>query len=231
MKKDAPGNLLVDGLLARDRARLIAASELVALRAGDMLLRAGELIETAVFPLDTAISLLIPVAGRVPTEAGLIGREGLLGLELVHGAAQASFSAVVQNAGHAWRIDGRKLRQCLRQSPALRARVDSYANVRMLQLAQSAACRSFHRLEPRLARWILMSWDRVGGGEMRLTHDLLADMLGARRAGVTLAANALRRRRLIGYSRGRMSVLDVRGLENSACECYRAEKDMYARHM
>jgi CRP-like cAMP-binding protein len=224
-------NRLFSGFRESDRVNLSQGSQLVQLQAGDTLMRSSQRMEHAYFPVDSAVSLLISIPGQPGVEVGLVGREGLLGLSLVLGAASASLQAVVQNSGWAWRVDASRLRRRIVSSASLRGRLNLYTQVRILQLAQSAACRNFHHLEERLARWLLMSRDRVGGDELMLTHELLAHTLGARRAGVTLAANALRRRELIQYSRGRLVLIDTRGLEAAACSCYLTDKRTYARFM
>jgi CRP-like cAMP-binding protein len=226
-----PHNRLLATLTSGDRECLLAGSRVAALRAGETLFHPESPIAHAYFPTDCAVALLASVAGQPRTEAGLVGREGMLGLSLVLGADHTSLCAVVQTAGHAWQVDASHLRGCLESSPTLRGSLHRYAHVRLLQLAQSLVCRSFHRLDQRLACWLLMSRDRVRSNELPLTHGFLSDMLGVRRAGVTLAANRLRESKLIRYSRGHLQLLDSPGLEASACACYVTDKRLYARFM
>jgi CRP-like cAMP-binding protein len=223
-------NLLLGGLSHRIRQPLLRGAEPVVVRSGDLLETAGERAAQAIFPIDCSISLLLAVDGE-PVEAGLIGDEGMLGIPLVLGTRVSAFRAVVQGSGRAWCIDAAHFTAHLERHPALHQRLNRYVYVRMLQLAQGAACRSFHLVEQRLARWLLMSRDRAHSDQLTLTHEVLGQLLGARRAGVTIAAHALQDRHLIRYARGRIRVLDARGLESAACSCYANEKQIYARSM
>lgn len=224
-------NQLLASLPAGESDALTQGSQIVTLRAGETLVDPGGAITDAYFPLDSAISLLVVSPHQPEIATTLIGREGVVGMSLILGARSAAMRAVVQSSGTAWRVAAGDFAQRLQSSTALRGRMYRYAHVRFLQMAQGASCTGFHRLESRLARWLLMSRDRTGRNEHDLTHEFLARMLGARRAGVTLAANALRDRRLTDYSRGHLVLLDVRGLEETACCCYRAEKRIYVRGM
>jgi CRP-like cAMP-binding protein len=227
----ASNNLLLAGLGVRVRDELLRGVEPVELRAGEQLWDAGERAERAVFPIDCSISLMLDVPGEPTVEAGLIGREGMLGLQLILGTPLCAFRAVVQGPGRAWAVDAARLSATLERQATLRQRLNRYACARMIQLAHGAGCRGSHRVEARLARWLLMSRDRARSDELTLTHEFLGHMLGVRRAGVTIAAHALQERRLIRYARGRIVVLDAHGLEASACACYGQEKKTYARLM
>jgi len=224
----ASNNLLLAGLGARVQQELLRGVEPVRLRAGEQLWDAGERAKRVIFPIDCSISLMFDAPGEPLVEAGLIGREGMLGLPLVLGTSVCAFRAVVQGAGQAWDIGAARLAATLERQATLRQRLNRYACARMIQLAQGAGCRGHHLVEARLARWLSMSRDRAGADELVLTHELLGHMLGVRRAGVTLAAHALRERRLIRYARGRIVVLDARGLEAAACACYEQAKKTYA---
>ena len=227
----ATNNLLLGRLSDRERESLMSDGETVKLRAGETLSDTGQPITHAYFPLDSAVTLLVSAAGQPPLEIGLIGREGMLGVPLILGVAAASFRGVVQGAGSAWRIEAKRLGRNLDSNAALRKCLLKYAHVRVVQIAHSAACRSFHRVEARLARWLLMSRDRARSNELTLTHEGLAGTLGVRRAGVSLAANDLQARHLIRYARGKIELLDGHGLEAVACPCYAGEKKVYARFL
>jgi CRP-like cAMP-binding protein len=224
-------NLLLQGLGARDRRRLLAATESVTLRPGNALSEAGRRMKHVYFPIDSAASLIIGGAGHEPLEVGLVGREGMLGVPLILGSSNAAFHSVVQIAGQALRMEAVQFTRQLDDNPALRQRMNRYAHVRLVQIAGNVACKSFHRVEGRLARWLLMSRDRADSNALALTHESLSKLLGVRRAGVTLAASALRRRDLIRYSRGHIELLDPRGLASVACACYASDKATYARFM
>ena len=135
----------------------------------------------------------------------------------------------MQGAGHAWRIDAAHFVQVIESHAGIRAALNRYLYVFLAQLMQTATCTRFHLVEARLARWLLMTRDRAHSSQFHVTHEFLAYMLGVRRVGVTSAASALQRRKLIRYSRGDVSVLDVRGLELAACPCYAIDKKIYSR--
>jgi len=137
----------------------------------------------------------------------------------------------VQGAGPALRIDAAQFARELKRSPALKKRLNLYLYVLLTQVAQMAPCARYHLVEPRLARWLLMTRDRAQSNEFRLTQDFLAYMLGVRRAGITRAASNLQKRRLIRYTRGKMRILDARGLEAVSCDCYAAATQLYAKVM
>jgi CRP-like cAMP-binding protein len=229
--QSSPDNLLLARLAPPDRRRLLACGERVQLLAGSVLAEAGQPLAHALFPIDSSISVLVPMAHLPQLEVGLIGREGMFGLPLVFGSGTSTLRGVVQGAGSAWKVDATEFSRQLAASAALRAALNCYVHVCFAQLAQAVACKSFHRVEQRLARWLLMSADRANRAELLLTHEFLAQMLGVRRAGVTLAARALQERRLIRYARGHVALLDVRALEAAACSCYASEKKTYARLM
>lgn len=221
-------NRLLQGLPRVDRRRLLDEAELVDLVFDARLCEAGAAYKAVYFPVSGLISLVNSVVGHPPLETGLIGREGMLGATLVLGVQGAPRSAVVQGAGRAWRIAAPALRRIMRESPALRRVLNHYVFVSLSQLAQSAACARFHEVEPRLARWMLLSHDRAEGDRIFLTHQHLAGVLGVRRSAITIAAGVLQQRGVIRYSRGTIEVIDRAGLEAAACGCYAAQEREYA---
>ncbi len=192
----------------------------VSLEFGAVLHEPGDTLREVYFPVGSVVSLLTLVDGRSALEVGLVGHEGMVGIPLALGLRVSPVRALVQGGGGALRLSAARLRTALPAIPALRRALHRYAAALMSQITQTAACNRFHRVEARLARWLLMTRDRVGAGEFRLTQAFLAHMLGVRREGVTAAASALQRRGLIGYRRGVIRIADHAGLEAAACGCY-----------
>jgi CRP-like cAMP-binding protein len=220
-------NSLLAALPGEDYQRLLARLEPVKLTFGEMLYHPGEPIRHVYFPTDSLVSLLTQVEGHQALEVGLIGREGMLGIPLALGVNDSPVRALVLGTGIALRMTSVHFRNELHKSPLLQREVYRYTYELMVQMAQTAACNRFHLVEARLARWLLMTRDRLRSDRFYLTQDLLANMLGVRRVGVTKAAGALRERKLINYNRGEISILDGKGLEAAACQCYQIVKDMH----
>jgi CRP-like cAMP-binding protein len=225
----AVGNRLLAPLPERDRKHLLARCDPVELVLADVLCTPGEPMRYVFFPTQSFISVIARADNQDSLEVAMVGDEGMLGVSVMLGASRSPMHAQVQGAGSAWRIEAVGLQQELARSVALRERLNLYACVRLNQTAQLVACTHFHRVEARLARWLLTTRDRAHSDFFRVTHEFLASILGVRRAGVTRAAGALQARRLIRYSRGRVDILDARGLEKASCSCYRTAKAAYAR--
>lgn len=213
-------NCLLAALPAKEYERLLDGLEPVRLTYGEVLNEPGEQIRYAYFPCDCLVSLLTVVEGRRALEVGLVGREGMVGSRLALGFAASSVRSLVQGTGTALRIESARFLREFHRGPELQRALLRFTDALMLQVTQNAACNRFHVVEARLARWLLMTRERVSSLEFYLTHEFLADMLGVRRVGVTVAASALQRRQLIHYRRGAIKILDLQGLEASACSCY-----------
>jgi CRP-like cAMP-binding protein len=218
---DARSNALLAALPGADYRRLLPLLEPVELAFGQVLHEHDEAVRHVYLPHDSLVSLITLVDGHSALEVGLVGREGITGSAAALGADASPFRAVVQASGSASRMTVASFRRQLGASPPLRRAVLLHVHALMTQVARTAACNRFHRVPQRLARWLLMTSDRIGSERFHLTHVFLGHMLGVRRAGVSTAANALRKRKLISYSRGEISILDIRGLRASACSCYR----------
>lgn len=213
------GNRLIAALPSHDRARLAHAMETVALRPHTALAEPQARLRYAYFPHDGVICLMAAMR-RGAVETATIGAEGFVGFEALLGGRRASQRVLVQMGGTATRLPIETLLAAAQRSPALQARLLGYVRFLLAQAMQSVACNGLHSVRQRCARWLLMAHDRAGTGTFTLTHQFLAEMLGLQRPSVTLAARELQRTGLIRYSRGMMTILDRKGLERAACECY-----------
>ncbi len=181
------------------------------------------------FPTSGFIALIMTIDGTAALEVGLIGNEGACGYQLALGVDRSGVQAVVRGGGSALRMSSDSFAGQLAASRPLVRLMGQYVNVQLNQLAQLVACTRFHVVEERLARLLLLTQDRGGSETLLLTHQLLGSILGVRRVGITKAAGALQARGLIHYSRGRITVLDRRGLRKASCGCYEADRKSYAQ--
>ncbi len=223
------GNHLLKALTRRACRRVLAQAEAVEMQFGEVLCEPDFPYQHVYFPLSGFVSLVTTVDGHQPFEVGLIGNEGMLGATVALDIQASPLRGVVQGAGRAMRMPVMQFRQALSENATLSTAVKRYLYVLMAQLTQTAACTCFHEIGQRLARWLLMTHDRAQADSFHLTHQLLADMLGVRRSAVTIAAGTLQAAQLISYTRGEITVVNRKGLEDSACECYQAVIDDYAR--
>ena len=213
-----------NGILVRlpadEMALLRGQLERVTMQTGDILQAAGEPAKSVFFVESGLISLLAPLEQGGRLEVGHVGREGAAGVHAAMGADILTTEIMAQSEGVALRADVATLRTAMEQSRALRWGVTRFANALHAQVAQTAACNGAHEVVQRLARWLLQAHDRVDGDTLNLTHEMISLVLGVTRPGVTIAAGALQKAGLIQYSRGRLTISDRAGLEQTACECY-----------
>ncbi|HLL72871.1 MAG TPA: Crp/Fnr family transcriptional regulator [Pyrinomonadaceae bacterium] len=223
------GNRLLAALPKKEYQQLLADSETVPLTFGDILFEPGENIRHVYFPNEGMISLLSAVGEGEHVEVGIVGREGMAGLPVFMGVSKSRNRGLVQGEGSALRMTAAALRKVLSNGhgSTLQKLLHRYTHSLLTQISQSAACNRFHLVNSRLARWLLMTHDRIEGDQFRLTQEFLSLMLGVRREGVTLAAGALQKQKLISYSRGQIKILDRAGLEAASCKCYEVVKDEY----
>lgn len=218
-------NSLLAALPRSSYLRLLPGLVPVELAFGKVLYEPGKPIRDVYFPSESLVSLLTLVEGHLELEVGMVGREGMVGIPLALGIDKSPVRALVQGGGPALRMNAAAFRREFRRSPPLQRELHRYVHALMTQISQTAGCNRFHVVQSRLARWLLMTRDRVRSGEFRMTQEFLSNMLGVRRVGVTEAAIVLQRRELIEYSRGNIKILDHGGLEEAACACYEGIKD------
>jgi CRP-like cAMP-binding protein len=228
-KQVAVPNRILGALSRKEYQKLLAVLEPVKLPFGEILYEAHAPIRHVYFPDDCFVSMLTTVDTGRAAEVGLIGYEGMIGVPMALGVAVSPFRAVVQGGGTAMRLKTEDFRHSFSKSAALKKEVFLFTHLLMIQIAQTAACNRFHVVTQRMARWMLMTRDRVNSNEFRITQEFLALMLGVRRVGVSAAMSALRERELIVYRRGAITILDHEGLVAVACGCYKTVKDIYSQ--
>jgi len=206
--------------------RMLAAMEPVQLGYGQVLYEPTGRIDYVYFPIDALVSLLTAVDEQRTLEVGMVGNEGMVGMPMALGIGISAVRALVQGRGTALRMSAARFRTEFKANPALQRALFRYTHLLMAQVSQTAACNRFHTANARLSRWLLMTADRMHANSFFLTQEFLGHMLGVRRVGVTKAAGDLARRRLISFSRGKVVILDRKGLEATACTCYRIVRDL-----
>lgn len=222
-------NQLLAALPSADYERLLPALELVQLPLGTVLYESGGTLGYVYFPTDCIISLLYVMEDGASAEIAVTGFEGLVGIALFMGGETTPSRAVVQSAGSGYRLKAAVLKKEFDIGGALQHLALRYTQALITQMAQTAVCNRHHSVEQQLCRWLLLSLDRLPGNELSMTQDLIANMLGVRREGVTGAAGKLQKLALIRYSRGHIVVLDRAKLEVRVCECYAVVKKEYDR--
>jgi CRP-like cAMP-binding protein len=221
---DGDGKLVANKILLSlgpdDSSQVLSRLEFVRLKLHQVLHEAGETIKSGYFVNSGLMSILAVQPDGKTVEVGLICKDGFVGLPLLVGYANSPTRVMVQTDGSAYRCDAETLKRLTQQFPELERKLHRFAHQLAMQTTQIAACNRLHEVEERLARWILMSQDRVLSDKLPLTQEFLGQMLGTRRSSVTVAAGALQRVGLIAYTRGSVTILDRKKLEKAACDCY-----------
>lgn len=222
-------NHLLAALPEEDYARLLPHLELVPLPLGHVLHESGMQMRHVYFPTTSIVSLLYVMEDGASAEIAIVGNEGVVGVALFMGGESTTSRAVVQSAGHAYRMKAQLLKDEFYHAGPMQRLLLRYTQALLTQMAQTAVCNRHHTLDQQFCRWLLLSLDRQSSSELVMTQELIANMLGVRREGVTEAAGNVQRAGLIKYSRGRITVIDRAGLEARACECYEVVKKEFDR--
>ena len=222
-------NYLLAALPAAEFDRLAPELELVPMPLGQALYESGGRLQHVYFPTTSIVSLLYVMEDGASAEIAIVGNEGILGISLFMGGETTPSRAVVQSAGHGYRLKAHLLKREFQRAGPVMSLLLRYTQALITQMAQTAVCNRHHSIEQQLCRWLLLSLDRLSTFELTMTQELIANMLGVRREGVTEAAGKLQRAGIIRYSRGRITVLDRERLEENVCECYAVVKKEFER--
>jgi CRP-like cAMP-binding protein len=230
---DPQQNHLLAALSSAEQERIYPHLRLVPMPLGKVLYESGDVLRHVYFPTDSIVSLLYVLANGSSAEIAVVGNEGLIGVALFMGGETTPSRAVVQSSGHAYRLAGQKLKAEFRRNGELQLLLLRYTQALITQMAQTAVCNRHHSVDQQLCRWLLLSLDCLTSNQLHMTQELIANMLGVRREGVTEAAGKLQKLGVIEYSRGHITVLDRPRLEQLCCECYavvRKESDRLLPH-
>ena len=222
-------NHLLRALPELEAQRLIPHLEIVPMPLGDVLYESGSQLGCVYFPTTAIVSLLYVMEDGASAEIAVVGNEGMVGVALFMGGETTPSRAVVQSAGHAYRLKGQILKEEFRRAAGLQLLLLRYTQALLTQMAQTAVCNRHHSVDQQLCRWLLLSLDRLPSNKLSMTQELIANMLGVRREGVTEAAGKLQAAGLINYRRGQITVLDRPRLEKQVCECYQVVKKEFDR--
>ena len=222
-------NHLLAALPAPESERLYPHLELVPLPLSEVLYESGDQLQHVYFPTASIVSLLYVMADGASAEIAVVGNEGIIGIALFMGGETMPNRAVVQSAGHAYRLRGQLLKEEFNRAGELQHLLLRYTQALLTQMSQTAVCNRHHSVDQQLCRWLLLSLDRLPSNELTMTQELIANMLGVRREGVTEAAGKLQSAGLIHYSRGHITVIDRPRLEARVCECYQVVKTEFDR--
>jgi CRP-like cAMP-binding protein len=221
-------NLLLEALPDTERRALDPCLKRIELHQRDVLFDLGDSIHDVYFPLDAVISLVVPLSTGETVETAMVGRDGVVGSAAALNGRVSLSRAIVQIAGKSLRCPLERLKQVVREHPIIRGLLGGHEQALFAQAQQAAACNATHVIESRLARWLLRAADLHGNDELPLTQEYIAQMLGVRRTSVTVVARTLQEAGLIHYTRGRIKLLDIPALQETACECYETVKMNYA---
>src|ERR1035437_2104736 len=222
-------NHFLNALLPAARERWYPHLELVAMPLGKVLYESGDVLRRVYFPTDSIVSLLYVMEDGASAEIAVVGNEGFIGVALFMGGETTPSRAVVQSAGSAYRLAGQRLKDEFHRNGRMQILLLHYTQALITQMAQTAVCNRHHLVDQQLSRWLLLSLDRLSSNELTMAQELIANMLGVRREGVTEAAGKLQAAGLIPYCRGKITVLNRPKLEARVCECYAVVKREYDR--
>lgn len=223
------GNWLLDTLPSDGFKRLVEHLELVPFSLGEVIYESGAEMQNVFFPTTSHVSLLYTMINGATAEMGLVGNEGVVGISLFMGGDTTPNRAVVQGAGDALKLQAKAMRAEFSRGSEFQHLLLRYTQALITQISQTAVCNRIHSVEQRLCRWLLMTRDRTQSDDLQMTHEFISNMLGVRREGVTNSAQGLQQRGLISYVRGHIKILDRKGLESCACECYAVVKEEHDR--
>ena len=229
LQPDPSQNLLLAALPDAERDRWLPHMEHVDMPLGKVLYESGATLSHVYFPTTSIVSMLYQMEDGASAEIAIVGYEGIVGISLFMGGQSTTSRAVVQSAGHGFRLKSRLLMQEFNRAGPVMHQLLLYTQALITQMTQTAVCNRHHSLDEQLCRWLLLSLDRLRSNQLVMTQELIANMLGVRREGVTEAAGNLDRAGLIRYQRGHITILDRCGLENRTCECYAVVKREYDR--
>lgn len=221
---DPRQNRLLAALAAVECERIYPHLQLVAMPLGKVLYESGDVLRHVYFPTDCIVSLLYVMEDGASAEISVVGNEGLIGIALFMGGETTPSRAIVQSAGYAYKLIGQLLKDEFHRNGKMQLQLLRYTQALITQMAQTAVCNRHHSVDKQLCRWLLLSLDRLSSNELKMTQELIADMLGVRREGVTEAAGKLQKQGVIQYARGKITVLDRPKLEELCCECYAVVK-------
>ncbi len=226
---DASKNYLLAALPADEFARVKSKLEQLSFKLGDVLYESGDKMDYVYFPTTMIISMLYVMENGATAEIGVVGNDGLIGNALFMGGETTTSRAIIQSAGESYRMKAKDVKAEFALGGMFQQMLLRYTQALMTQISQTAVCNRLHSLEQQLCRWLLLSHDRLNSNELVMTHDLISNMLGVRREGVTLAAQKLAKKKLIKNMRGTITVINRQGLEEAACECYEVVNHEYNR--